>query len=58
MSPRFEQLLKISDEALYAAKDAGRDRAIVGHSHPAQEGKGRHATEHPATPDLQMIASA
>lgn len=30
MSPRFEQLLKICDEALYAAKGAGRDQAVIG----------------------------
>jgi diguanylate cyclase (GGDEF)-like protein len=54
MSPMFEQLLTFSDEALYAAKDAGRDRAVIGTT--SELAKARHATEHHATPSLAMIA--
>ena len=57
MTPRFEQLMRISDEALYGAKDAGRDRVVVGTAQQANEGKTRHATEHPAVPNLEMIAN-
>jgi diguanylate cyclase (GGDEF)-like protein len=55
MSPMFEQLLTFSDEALYAAKDAGRDRAVIGTT--SALAKARHATEHHATPSLAMIAN-
>ncbi|MGC2028869.1 MAG: diguanylate cyclase [Steroidobacteraceae bacterium] len=57
MTPRFEQLMRISDEALYSAKDTGRDRVIVGTVQQANEGRTRHATEHPAVPNLEMIAN-
>jgi 3-methyladenine DNA glycosylase/8-oxoguanine DNA glycosylase len=57
MTPRFEQLMRISDEALYTAKDSGRDRVIVGTAQEAKEGRTRHATEHPAVPNLEMIAN-
>jgi hypothetical protein len=49
--------MRISDEALYSAKDAGRDRVIVGTVQHAKEGRARHATEHPAVPNLEMIAN-
>ena len=55
MSPKFEQLLTLSDEALYAAKDAGRDRAVIGTK--SGMARARHATEHHATPSLAMIAN-
>jgi hypothetical protein len=38
-------------------KDAGRDRVIVGTVQQAKEGRARHATEHPAVPNLEMIAN-
>jgi len=58
MNPRLEQLLRIADEALYAAKDAGRDRAVIGSGRPVPDAAKRHATEHHAVPSLEMIASA
>jgi diguanylate cyclase (GGDEF)-like protein len=55
MNPRFEQLLRIADEALYDAKESGRDRAVIaGQPKPVT----RRAVEHPAAPDLNLIASA
>lgn len=58
MSPRFEQLMKISDEALYGAKDGGRDRAVIGNTQPIKDSGKRHATEHHAIPSLSMIANS
>jgi diguanylate cyclase (GGDEF)-like protein len=57
MHSRFEHLLKISDAALYAAKDAGRDRAVIGSAHQESTSGERHETEHHATPSLHMIAN-
>jgi predicted signal transduction protein with EAL and GGDEF domain len=57
MQNSFEHLLKISDAALYAAKDAGHDRAVIGSAHQESTGGQRHETEHHATPSLHMIAN-
>ena len=56
MSPRFEQLLKIADEALYCAKEAGRDRAMIGAVKAGKEGAVRRTVEHPAVADLNAIS--
>jgi len=59
MSPRFEELLRMADEALYRAKESGRDRAVIaGHHGSAAAPSARRAVEHPAAPDLSLIASA
>ncbi len=57
MSPRFEQLLRMADEALYRAKASGRDCALVA-GQPTSAAPTRHPVEHPAAPDLNLIASA
>ena len=58
MSPRFEQMLKMADEALYCAKDSGRDCAIIAGQGRAKPAVVRRPFEHPAAPDLNLIASA
>ncbi|HEX9139832.1 MAG TPA: diguanylate cyclase [Steroidobacteraceae bacterium] len=56
MTPRFEQLLKIADEALYCAKESGRDRAMIGAAQSINEANTRRAVEHPAVADSAAIA--
>ncbi len=59
MSERPEELMRIADEALYRAKDQGRNRAEIGHALAANEPLTRHASEHEARIDLaQMNAGA
>ena len=57
MSPRFEQLIRIADDALYRAKDAGRDRAVIGDPAHVEGNVPRRAMEHPASVDMARIAS-
>jgi diguanylate cyclase (GGDEF)-like protein len=56
MTPRFEQLLKSADEALYIAKESGRDRAVIGAIQTGNEPSTRRAVEHPAVADYAAIA--
>ncbi len=59
MSSRFEKLLKIADEALYRAKDAGRDRAVIGSAKAASSAdtQTRRAYEHPASPNMKKMSA-
>ncbi|MGH8253477.1 MAG: GGDEF domain-containing protein, partial [Steroidobacteraceae bacterium] len=59
MSPRFEKLLKIADEALYRAKDAGRDRVVIGSMQMVDDTDTytRHVYEHPASPNIKKMAA-
>ena len=56
MSPRFERMVRIADEALYRAKEEGRDRAIIGDSRLASTGEFRRAVEHPASLSIRKLA--
>ena len=58
MGPHFEQLLRMADEALYCAKESGRDRAMIAGQRGSTAPTARRAVEHPAAPDLSLIASA
>jgi diguanylate cyclase (GGDEF)-like protein len=58
MAERMEDMLRIADEALYASKDGGRDRATIGATAAANEPRVRQASEHEERIDVaQMHAS-
>ena len=57
MNPRFDQLIRVADDALYRAKDGGRDRAEIGQSDRITGAVPRRAMEHPAAVDMAKLAS-
>ena len=59
MNPRFEKLLKIADEALYRAKDSGRDRVVIGSAERVGDADTytRHVFEHPAAPNMKKMGA-
>src|SRR5258706_289623 len=56
MSPRFERMVKIADEALYRAKEEGRDPAIICDSRLANTRGFPRAVEHPASITVRKLA--
>lgn len=57
MSDRLEQLIRIADDALYTAKDAVRDRAVIGNPANVVASVPRRAMEHPASVDIALVAN-
>lgn len=57
MSERFDQLVRIADDALYSAKGEGRDRAVIGSAANLNPGVPRRDTEHHASVDLARVAN-
>ena len=60
LNSRFDQLIRVADDALYRAKDGGRDRAEFGEFGEFGEITGavpRRAMEHPAAVDVTKLAS-
>src|SRR5262249_38463065 len=53
MTTRVRHVARLADEALYRAKDAGRNRSMVADPHGLQAA--RHATEHSAAIDVAML---
>jgi diguanylate cyclase (GGDEF)-like protein len=57
MEPQLEQLARLADDALYQAKEAGRDRAIIAGDKSAADGVPRRDIEHMAEMDLEKFAA-
>jgi len=55
MANRFEQVLRIADDALYRSKDAGRDRATVGDPAIANTARPRRDFEQTARLDVAAL---
>ena len=56
MGAQADQLARIADDALYQAKAAGRDRAVIANSRAAAEVVPRREAEHLAELDLAMMS--
>ncbi len=56
LSTSFEQLARMADDALYQAKSAGRDRAVVAKNMAAADALPRRDAEHLVAIDLKMVA--
>lgn len=55
MGTSFRQVARLADDALYRAKDSGRNCAIIADPHGLHGTRPRHATEHPAAIDIAML---
>jgi diguanylate cyclase (GGDEF)-like protein len=56
MTREFDQLVRVADQALYRAKDGGRDRAAIGDAASLDAPAVRHDTEQDAAIDVRMLA--
>jgi diguanylate cyclase (GGDEF)-like protein len=56
MGNGFEDLLRLADEALYRAKEAGRDRVCVANQGTLEHGTARRSPDQDSTVDLPMMA--
>ncbi|MFL6604684.1 MAG: diguanylate cyclase domain-containing protein [Steroidobacteraceae bacterium] len=56
MGARFEDVVRVADEALYRSKEGGRDRATMGDPTQLATAK-RRSSEHRASIDVRMLAN-
>jgi diguanylate cyclase (GGDEF)-like protein len=57
MEPQLEQLARLADDALYQAKEGGRDRAVIAGNRSAADGVPRRDVEHMAEMDLAKFTA-
>jgi diguanylate cyclase (GGDEF)-like protein len=57
MEPQLEQLARLADDALYQAKEGGRDRAVIAGNKSAADGVPRRDVEHMAEMDLARFTA-
>jgi diguanylate cyclase (GGDEF)-like protein len=57
MKPQLEQLARLADDALYQAKETGRDRAVIAGDKSAADGVPRRDVEHMAEMDLAKFTA-
>ncbi len=55
MATSFRDVARLADNALYASKDAGRDRWTIAEPEQLLGDRKRHAAEHPASIDLGAL---
>lgn len=56
MGGSFEELLLLADDALYRAKEAGRDRVCIASQGPLDRGVARRSPDQDSTVDVPMMA--
>jgi diguanylate cyclase (GGDEF)-like protein len=55
LAASFDEQLRIADDALYRSKDAGRDRATIGHPAPARSSLGREPSQDATAEDEDRV---